>query len=265
MRFAKTLTLAAAALALAASFTAARADDSGKDWKTIRIGTEGAYPPFNFLTASGELTGFDVDIAMALCAQMKAECTLVAQDWDGMIPALQNNKFDAIIASMSITPERLEQIAFSDRYYLTPPAIAVPKDSPVTGATKEALAGKAIGAQASTTHSQAAEAMFPDSDVKVYPTSEEYKLDIGNGRLDAVLDDIVVLSQWIETPEGACCKILATLPADPKIYGIGAGIGLRKGDEKLKQMFNEAIVAIRADGTYKTIQDKYFTFDVYGE
>jgi polar amino acid transport system substrate-binding protein len=264
MRFARTLTLAVATLAMASSFAPARADDAGKDWSTIKIGTEGAYPPFNFLTAGGELTGFDVDIAKALCDNMKVTCTFVAQDWDGMIPALQNNKFDAIIASMSITPERQQQIDFSNKYYQTPPAIAVPKDSPITETTKEALAGKTIGAQGSTTHSQAAEVLFPDSEIKVYPTSEEYKLDIGNGRLDAVMDDVVVLSQWIESPDGACCKVLGTLPADPKIYGVGAGIGLRKGDEKLKTMFNDAIVAIRKDGTYKTIQDKYFKFDVYG-
>ena len=264
MRFARTLTATVAVLALAASFNAAQADDSAKDYKTIKIGTEGAYPPFNFLTAGGELTGFDVDIAKALCVQMKAECEFVAQDWDGMIPALQNNKFDAIIASMSITPERQEKIDFTNKYYNTPPAIAVAKDSPITEATAAALAGKAIGAQGSTTHSQAAEALFPDSDIKVYTTSEEYKLDIGNGRLDAVMDDVVVLSQWIDSPEGACCKILGTLPADPKIYGVGAGIGLRKGDEKLKKLFNDAIVAIRKDGTYKTVQDKYFKFDVYG-
>lgn len=265
MRFARTLTVAVAAIALAAGFSPAQADDSAKDWSTIRIGTEGAYPPFNFLTASGELTGFDVDIAKALCTNMKVECTFVAQDWDGMIPALQNDNFDAIIASMSITPERQQQIDFSNKYYQTPPAIAVPKDSDITAATAEALSGKAIGAQASTTHSQAAEVIFPDSDVKVYPTSEEYKLDIGSGRLDAVMDDVVVLTEWVESADGACCKILGTLPADPAIYGVGAGIGLRKGDAKLKKMFDDAIVAIRADGTYKTIQDKYFKFDVYGE
>ena len=259
MRISRRLAMAASAAVFALMAGTAMADG-----EKIVIGTEGAYPPFNNLEADGTLTGFDVDIAKALCVQMKAECEFVAQDWDGMIPALQNNKFDAIIASMSITPERQEKIDFTNKYYNTPPAIAVPKDSAITEATAAALSGKAIGAQGSTTHSQAAEALFPDSDIKVYPTSEEYKLDIGNGRLDAVMDDVVVLSQWIDSPEGACCKILGTLPADPKIYGVGAGIGLRKGDEKLKKLFNDAIVAIRKDGTYKTVQDKYFKFDVYG-
>ena len=263
MRLTHILAVAVAALSLGTS--AVLADDSAKDWSKIVIGTEGAYPPFNFLSASGELQGFDVDIAKALCTQMKVECTFVTQSWDGIIPALQNGNFDAIIASMSITPEREQQIAFSNKYYQTPPAIAVPKDSAITAATPEGLSGKAIGAQTGTTHSQAAEAMFPDADVKVYPTAEEYKLDIGNGRLDAVMDDVVVLTEWVKSPDGACCKILGTLPADPAIYGKGAGIGLRKGDDKLKKMFDDAIVAIRADGTYKAVQDKYFDFDVYGQ
>jgi polar amino acid transport system substrate-binding protein len=263
MRLVKLLAVAAATLSL--GLGSALADDSAKDWSKVVIGTEGAYPPFNFLSASGELQGFDVDIAKALCTQMKVECTFVTQSWDGIIPALQNGNFDGIAASMSITPEREQQIAFSNKYYQTPPAIAVPKDSTIEAATTEALKGKAIGAQTGTTHAQAAEALFPDSDVKIYPTAEEYKLDIGNGRLDAVMDDVVVLSEWLKTPEGACCKILGTLPADPTIYGKGVGIGLRKGDDKLKKMFDDAIVAIRADGTYKTIQDKYFDFDVYGK
>ncbi|KAB0681888.1 ABC transporter substrate-binding protein [Aureimonas leprariae] len=249
---------------LAAGAGAASADDSGKDWSTIRIGSEGAYPPFNILSPSGELEGFDIDIAKALCDQMKAKCTFVAQDWDGAIPALQNGKFDAFVASMSITEERLKQIDFTNKYYNTPGAVAVAKDSDIKDTSAASLEGKTIGVQGSTTHAQAVTKYFPGAEEKVYPTSEEYKLDMANGRLDAVSDDIVVLSQWLETPDGACCKILGTLPPDESIYGKGAGIGIRKGDAKLKKMFDDAIVAIRQNGTYKKIQDKYFKFDVYG-
>ena len=243
----------------------AQDNDSGKDWSKVVIGTEGAYPPFNYIDASGELKGFDVDIAKALCAEMKVECTFVTQDWDGMIPALQNGNFDALIASMSITPEREEQIAFTNKYYQTPPAIAVPKDSDITETTAEALDGKVIGVQASTTHAQAAESYFPDADIRGYPTAEEYKLDIESGRVDAVVDDVVVLNEWLDSDAGACCKLLGTLRADPEIYGKGIGIGLRKGDDKLKSMFNDAITAIRDNGTYETVQSKYFDFDVYGD
>nr|WP_152045867.1 ABC transporter substrate-binding protein [Aureimonas psammosilenae] len=250
---------------LSVGLGAAQADDSAKDWSTIRIGSEGAYPPFNFLSPSGELQGFDIDIAKALCDHMKVKCDFVAQDWDGAIPALQNGKFDAFIASMSITEERLKQIDFTNKYYNTPGALAVAKDSTIADLQPASFDGKTVGVQGSTTHAQAVEKFLPDADEKVYPTAEEYQLDMANGRLDGVSDDIVVLSKWLESEAGACCKILGSFPADEAIYGKGAGIGLRKGDEKLKKMFNDAIVAIRADGTYKQIQDKYFKFDVYGK
>lgn len=229
----------------------------------IVIGTEGAYPPFNVLEADGKLTGFDIDIAKALCEEMKAECTFVTNDWDGIIPALQAKKFDAIIASMSITPERLQKVDFSKKYYNTPPAIAVPKDSPIKSV--EDLKGKTIGAQGSTTHANYAEKHLADSELKLYPTADEYKLDITNGRIDGVIDDIVVLSQWVKSDAGACCKILTALPVDEEINGKGAGIAVRKGDTALADKFSAAIAAIRANGKYKEINDKYFDFDVYGQ
>lgn len=228
------------------------------------IGTEGAYPPFNVLESNGELTGFDVDIAKALCTEMKVECTFVTNDWDGIIPALQSKKFDAIIASMSITPERKEQVTFSKKYYNTPPAIAVPKDSDLKDASAESLKGKSIGAQGSTSHANYVEKHFPDSDEKLYPTADEYKLDLTNGRIDGVVDDIVVLTEWVKSDAGSCCKILAPLPVDPEINGEGAGIAVRKDEQALADKFTTAIAAIRANGEYKKIQDKYFDFDVYG-
>lgn len=252
--------LAAASIAALSLFAGSAAAQ-----EKLVIGTEGAYPPFNNLEANGELTGFDVDIAKALCEEMKVTCTFVTNDWDGMIPALQSKKFDAIVASMSITPERLEQVDFTNKYYNTPAAIAVPKDSPITEATPEALKGKTVGAQGSTTHANYAEKHMPDSELKLYPTADEYKLDIANGRIDAAIDDVVVLSEWVKSDAGSCCKILGTLPGDVDIYGPGLGIAIRKGESALVAKFNDAIAAIRANGKYKEINDKYFDFDVYGD
>ena len=259
MRISKRLTMAASAAVIALFAGSAMAEG-----EKLVIGTEGAYPPFNNLESDGTLTGFDVDIAKALCEEMKAECTFVTQDWDGIIPALQAGKFDAIIASMSITPERKEQVDFTNKYYNTPPAVAVPKDSDIKGVTKEDLAGKTIGVQGSTTHSNYAEQTYTDSEVKLYPTADEYKLDIVNGRLDAVSDDIIVLQEWLGTPDGACCKIAGALTPVEAIHGPGAGIAIRKGETELAEKFNAAIDAIRANGKYKEINDKYFDFDAYG-
>lgn len=249
--------LAAASIAAVALFAG-----SASAQEKIVIASEGAYPPFNSLETDGTLTGFDIDIARALCDEMKAECEIVTNDWDGMIPALQSKKFDAIIASMSITPERLQQVDFSKKYYNTGPAIAVPKDSHVTDLA--GLNGKTIGAQTSTTHANYAEKHMPESDIKLYPTADEYKLDIQNGRIDAVIDDVVVLSEWVKSDDGACCKILTPLTPDVEINGEGAGIAVRKGDP-LADKFTAAIAAIRENGKYKEINDKYFDFDVYGD
>ena len=258
MRMSRSFAFAATISIVAAFAGATQAADK------VVIGTEGAYPPFNNLESDGSLTGFDIDIAKALCTEMKVECTFVTQDWDGIIPALQAKKFDAIVASMSITPERKKKVDFTDKYYNTPPAIAVPKDSTITGANEEALAGKVLGAQGSTTHSNYAEAHMKKSALKLYPTADEYKLDLANGRIDAAIDDVVVLSEWLKTPDGACCKLLGTLPIDPVINGEGAGIAIRKGDDALREKFNAAIKAIRANGKYQEINEKYFPFDVYG-
>ena len=255
----KKIIVAATTLALSAS-TAFAASHAEK----IKIGTEGAYAPFNSLNAAGELEGFDIDIANALCEEMQVECEFVTQDWDGIIPALQAGNYDAIIASMSITDERKQQVDFTNKYYNTPPALVVPKDSDLTEATPEALAGKTIGAQTSTTHSNYAEAKFDQSEVRTYPSADEYKLDVASGRVDAVIDDVVVLSEWLETEEGDCCKLLGTLTPDPVINGEGAGIAVRKGEDELREKLNAAIAAIRENGTYEEIQSKYFDFDVYG-
>jgi len=259
MSFRHLLASAAVATALVAGPAIA------KDWKEVRIGTEGEYPPFNTLTSDGKLEGFDIDIANALCDEMKVTCTFVTQDWEGMITALKADKYDAIIASMSITDERKQEVAFTNKYYNTPPALVVPKDSDLSEATAESLAGKTIGAQASTTFANYVEAKYPDADLKLYPTAEEYKLDLESGRLDGAVDDVVVIEQWVKSSEGGCCKIVSTLAVDPAIFGEGIGIAIRKEDGDLVEMFNKAIVAIRENGTYKKINDKYFDFDVYGD
>ena len=258
MRIAMRLALAASAIALAIG--AAQAEE-----KVLKIGTEGAYPPFNNLTADGKLEGFDIDIANALCDEMKVKCEFVTQEWDGIIPALQAGKFDAIIAQMSITDERKQQVDFTNKYIDTPPAIAARKDADINGTTKEDLAGKTIGVQGSTIHFNYAEQAFTDSTVKAYPTAQEYQLDLANGRLDAINDDIVSIQEWLDSPEGDCCKLVGTFKSVEEIHGPGAGIALRKGEDELREKLNAAIDAIRANGKYKEINDKYFKFDVFGE
>jgi len=249
--------LACLALTMALAWPAAAQE------KPLRLATEGAYPPFNARTADGKLEGFDIDIGNALCAEMKVACEWTVQDWDGMIPALQAGKFDAIVASMFITEERKQQVDFTDRYYRTPAAVAVPKDSTVKGMSDSDLAGKTIGVQGSSVYVIWAETFLPDTTVKSYPSVQEMMLDLASGRLDAINDDLIVINAFLSTPEGACCRLVGTIEPVAEIHGPGAGIAVRRGDP-LAARFNDALKAIRANGVYKHINDKYFTFDLYG-
>jgi arginine/ornithine transport system substrate-binding protein len=249
--------LLAAALAPAAS---------AADWKKLRIGVEGAsYPPFSIVGTDGKLSGFDIDIADALCAQMKAECTLVTQDFDGMIPALQARKFDAVIASMSITPERQKQVLFSDKYYQTP-ARLVAKAGSQLQLTPAGLKGRKIGVQRSTIHDRFATDSFQGAEIVRYTKQEEVFLDLAAGRIDATLADSVAVDVgFLKTPQGKGYAFIGPVYTEPKYFGTGAGIAMRKSDTDLKAKVDAAIAAIRADGSYKKIQDKYFDFDVYGD
>ena len=256
MKF-KHLIAAAVAVALSTGIAAA------KDWSTVRIGTEGAYPPFNSMTSDNELVGFDIDIAKALCERMKVTCEFVAQDWDGIIPALLANKYDAIIASMSITEERKKKVDFTNKYYNTPARFVTAKDGGVTDTSPAGMSGKTIGAQSSTTHATYLEDVYGDSNIKLYATQDEANLDLAAGRLDAVLADSIVLLEWMKTDEGGCCDYVGEAINDVKYFGEGAGIALRQEDDDLREMFNEALAAIIADGTYDKINAKYFPFSIY--
>jgi arginine/ornithine transport system substrate-binding protein len=237
-----------------------------KDWKKVRIGVEGAYPPFSYVTPDGELAGFDIDIAKALGAAMGAEVELVAQDWDGIIPALLAKKYDAIIASMSITEERKKKVGFTNKYYNTP-AKFVCKKGAMTEFSRDNIKGKKVGVQRATIHDNYLTDNYGnDVEVVRYGTQDEAYLDLVAGRVDLLLADSVALSDgFLKKPEGKDFQFIGPDLSDPKWFGNGAGIAIRKEDKDLAELFNKAIDQIRADGTYKKIQDKYFDFNVYGE
>ncbi len=247
-------------------FLVAAGSAMAKDWKKVRIGVEGAYPPFSYVEPSGELAGFDIDIAKALGKAMGAEITLVAQDWDGIIPALLAKKYDAIIASMSITEERKKKVAFSNKYYNTP-AKFVCKKGAIDSFSREAIKGKSVGVQRATIHDKYLTDNYgKDVKVKRYGTQDEAYLDIVAGRIDMLLADSIALSDgFLKKEEGKDYQFIGPDLSDPKWFGNGAGIAIRKEDKDLVALFNKAIDTIRADGTYKAIQDKYFDFNVYGD
>lgn len=234
-----------------------------QEGKKIKIGVEGAYPPFSSIGTDGKLKGFDIDIANALCEQMKAQCTLIQQEFDGMIPSLQTRKIDAVVASMSITEERQKVVDFTDKYYHTPARFVAKKGSALN-ITAAGLKGKRVGVQRTTTHDRFATDQFKESEIVRYAKQDDVFLDLTAGRLDGALVDMMAASEgFIKAPVGKDFAFIGPTFIDAKYFGVGAGIAVRKGDTALKNDLNAAIKAIRANGTYKKVQDKYFDFDIY--
>ena len=256
-------TIAGAALAL--SVTAASAQDD-----VIRIGTEGAYPPWNYTEANGELAGFEIDLANAMCEKMNATCEFVAQDWDGIIPALMNGRYDAIMAGMSITEERKERISFSTGYVSDPAFFLAEKSSPLQQAdtldeVKAAIDGKVVGVQTATIHQN-----FIDQELtglvelKLYDTQENMELDLSIGRIDAALADAAAWNAFLEKPDGANFAMFGPrlTGSEFPVFGEGVGVGLRKDDTELLERVNAALAELKEDGTVTVLSNQYFGYDI---
>ena len=252
------------------------------DWSKIRIGTEGAYPPWNNMNAAGELEGAEIDLALDLCKRMNAECEFVAQDWDGIIPALQNGKYDAIMAGMSITEERMEKIDFSIGYMTEPASLSAlsntalgtlnapgklnldDMDAEAKGllsTLQSALAGASVGVQTATIHENFLNEYMPDVTIKVYDTQQNMELDLAAGRIDAALCDKAAMETFADTPAGSGVTLIG-----PDLFGgsfgAGVGAGIRKSDSDLTAMFNKAIADATADGTVSRISMEWFGKDL---
>jgi len=255
-----------------------------KDWKTVVIGMEGAYEPWNLTDSSGKIVGFEPDLVMDLCKRAGLECKIIAQDWDGMIPGLKAGKFDVIMDGMSITDERKKEIDFTKPYAVSPASFLAPKDSPLaktTGADtlvnldKDPAAGEAaiksvqaalkdetLGVQVSTTHANfASQYLKGIATVKEYKTIDERDLDLKSGRIDASLDDLPPNIATASKPDGAGLAVVG-----PRfiggVFGTGIGMGIRKSDADLTAKFDKAIAEAIADGTVKKLSGQWFKVDL---
>lgn len=224
------------------------------------------YPPFASPDASGKWVGWEVDMIGAVCKAAEMECEIVPVAWDGIIPSLTAGQIDAIMASMSITEERMKTIDFSNKYYNTPTVIVGPKGDAMT-ADSEGLKGKILGVQVSTIHEAYAQKHFKDAvaEIKVYQTQDEANQDLVAGRIDATQADSIALDDFLKSEAGAaCCEVKGAVADDPDVLGLGVGVGLRKGDEELKAKFNAGIAKVLEDGTYEEISKPYFSSSIYG-
>jgi len=238
-----------------------------KDMTTLRFGTDASYPPFESKAPDGKLVGFDIDIGDELCRRLQVKCVWVENAFDGMIPGLKARKFDAVLSTFAMTAKRAEQVAFTHKIFHVPTRMVAKKGSGLQP-TAASLAGKTVGVEQGTIQETYAKAHWESQGVRVqsYQTQDQVYTDLISGRLDAALQNAVQAERgFLNTPRGAPFEMAGPALIDPKIFGSGTGIGLRKEDTELKAKLDDAIDAMRKDGTYQKLASKYFDFDVYGD
>jgi polar amino acid transport system substrate-binding protein/arginine/ornithine transport system substrate-binding protein len=260
----RTLTLAG--VLLASLGVSAVSHAQAPDWAKIRIGVEANYPPFSQMSPDGKFSGFDIDIANAICAQMKAECTMVSQEWDGMMPALNAKKFDMIVASMSITEERKKSADFSDSYYDIPSAW-IGKAGSYASVTPAALKGKKIIVTRNTPRAKFVQENFKDSEVLLVSKEAEVTMELAAGRGDIGFgSSLAATAAFLKSPEGkGYAKVGTPVTLGGAAQGGGVGMAMRKGEDTLRTKVNAALKTITANGVYKSINDKYFDVNIRGE
>lgn len=251
---------------IALAFVATLAIGTAAFAEPVRIGVASEpYPPFTSPDAAGNWVGWEIDFMNAICKQAAIECVVTPTAWDGIIPALTAGQIDVIMSSMTITAERAKTIDFSDHYYKTPATVISAKGSGITP-DAAGMTGKIVGVQVSTIHADYTAKYFGPvaAEVKTYQTQDEANQDLAAGRIDAIMADSIAMDAFLASDVGkACCESSGNVADDPEILGQGVGFGLRKGDPLMAKL-NDAIKAIRADGTYDAISKAYFSSDIYG-
>lgn len=223
---------------------------SGDHAKQIRIATESSFKPFSYLDSSGKLVGFEIDLANALCEEMKAQCDIQSQDWEGLIPGLNAKKFDAVMAGMSATEERAKVVDFSDAYFNNTLVLLGKKGVDLSVNT---LDGKNIAAQQATVSADYVTTNHPQAIVKTYSTQDNAYLDLSAGRVDGMISDIVPALDWLKTEQGAEFEV----KDEPIDINDTVAIALRKNDP-LKSEFNTALAKLKESGKYDELVGKYF-------
>ena len=239
------------------------AGSASAEVRDIRIGVDVPYEPMEFRTPDGELTGFDIDLGNALCAEIGIQCEWVVQGWDGIIPGLQARKYDAIMSSMTINEQRREQVLFSDPYITPPSAWFAPADVEIGTPSKDTLKGLTLGVQRGTLQDNYVTDMYGDvADVNRYATADDMVLDMDSGRLDAAfLDFPIGKSTLLESEAGNYKRVGKKITEPQEYFGDGFGIAFRQRDKELAAAFNEALATLKANGTYDEILAKYFGED----
>lgn len=226
----------------------------------IRFVTDSDYPPFDYYDEEGVLTGFNVDIARAICLELSAACDIQVRSWNELLPALRKGDTDAVIASHAITPALLKQFDVTDRYYFTPGRFVGRRDAAKIDATPEGLRGKRIGVVKGSAHEAYARTFFPNSAIVPFESSElAWDAVRTGGGVDVSFGDGIALTFWVNgTLSRGCCELKGGPYFEPKYFGDGVGIVVSKADPQLKGLINSALARIRASGRYEELLLRYF-------
>ncbi|MBR0777186.1 transporter substrate-binding domain-containing protein [Bradyrhizobium diazoefficiens] len=226
----------------------------------IRFLTETDYPPFNYTGADGNPAGFNVDLARALCEEIKVSCTVQMRRFETLVDALSSNRGDAIIASMAVSPQLRARVDFTDPYYRVPARFASRKDAVMQEIRPEYLEGKKVGAIAGSAHEAYLKAMFTDAELHGYPNDEALRAALRKGEVDFIFGDAISLAFWINgTDSGDCCAFSGGPFVESRFFGEGVGIAVRKGNDVLRQALNWALFRIWEKGRYTDLWLRYFS------
>src|SRR6201997_2341158 len=226
----------------------------------IRFLTETDYPPFNFTGADGNPAGFNVDLARALCEEIKVTCTIQMRRFETLLDAIASNRGDAIIASMAVTPQLRARVDFTDPYYRVPARFVSRRDAVLPEVRPEYLEGKKVGAIAGSAHEAYLKAMFTDAEVHSYPNDDALRLALRRGEVDFIFGDAISLAFWINgTDSGDCCAFSGGPFVESRYFGEGIGIAARKGNDLLRPALNWALFRVWEKGRYSDLWLRYFS------
>jgi polar amino acid transport system substrate-binding protein len=231
---------------------------------TLRFLTEDDYPPFDFTLPDGTLAGFNIDLARAICEELKVTCTVQARRWDTLIDSLNDGHGDAVIASIGINADTRGKLDFTVPYCKTPARFVVPANSPLKDVSPDGLAGKAVGVEAHSAHEAYLKIFFPAAVLKTYDSAADLRAALKKGEVDALFGDGVALSVWLNgTDAQNCCVFLGGAFTESRFFGEGVGIGVKKGNANLRHALDYALAALAEKGTYADLYLKYFPVGLY--
>ena len=237
------------------------------DWSwlvVLRFVTESDYPPFNYYDEDGSLTGFNIDLARAICAELGVTCEINPAEWDSLVKSVQAEEADAIMASLAITPKTIQQVDFTDGYYATPAKFVTQTASPITDVTPEALEGIKIGVAKDTAHERYLRDFFSKSQIVTFETDDALRSALKSGEVQAMFGDAISMMFWINGQDAAgCCQFRGRGFLESRYFGEGVGIAVAKSNIRLKEVLNYALARVRASGRFEELLLRYFPLAIY--